>query len=93
LRKVLGRLVPLGLKSTGRTISKNLIEETAMRSIKDNPKLGTVIIPKIGDTTWPGWSKLQYTVISNNGVKAVIHFVAKIEGNVIKAIDDFKFLP
>jgi hypothetical protein len=43
------------------------------------------------DSRWFGWSKMQYTVTSNNGVKVVVHYVAKIEKGIIKAVDDFKF--
>lgn len=87
----LGKLVPLGLGSTGRTVAGNLMEEMAMESVMKNPALGRVVEATLGDPRWLGWTKMHYSVTSSNGIKTVIHYVAKIENGVIKAVDDFKF--
>ena len=84
-------LKPLGLGSTGRTIANNLMEQMAMKNILENPYLGNVIMTGLKDSRWLGWSKFEYTVTSNNGAKAVIHFVGKVENGILKAVDDFKF--
>jgi hypothetical protein len=85
-------LKPLGLGSTGRTVANNLVEQTAMKNILENPQLGRSIIGGLKDDRWLGWTKMQYTVISKNGVTAVIHYVAKIENGELIAVDDFKFM-
>lgn len=43
------------------------------------------------DSRWSGWSKMQHIVRTQNGSKAVIHYVGKWENGVLKYIDDFKF--
>lgn len=62
-----------------------------MENIKANPNLGKVVMEGMKDSRWLGWSKMQYTVTSQNGVKAVVHYVGKFENGVLKAVDDFKF--
>lgn len=81
------RLSPLGLGSTGRTVANNLTEQLAMKEIMSNPHSGTVIIQSISDIRWMGWSKMSS--MSAHGVE--IHYVAKFENGIIKAVDDFKF--
>ena len=85
-------LKPLGLGTTGRTISNNLVEEIAMRNVLEKPTLGKPIMNTVmNDARWSGWTKMQYTVTSENGAKAVIHYVGKFENGVLIAVDDFKF--
>ncbi|SUJ25591.1 Uncharacterised protein [Sphingobacterium spiritivorum] len=86
-----GILKPLGLGSTGRTTAANLMEQMVMKDAMANPQLGTPIIEGLKDSRWLGWTKMQYSVTSQNGQKAVVHYVAKWENGVIKAVDDFKF--
>jgi Pretoxin HINT domain len=87
-----GALEPLGLGSTGRTVANNLNEQLAMKAIKADPTLGSVVM--LGDMTdprWTGWSKMQYVHRSPDGTNITIHFVGKIENGVLKSVDDFKF--
>ncbi len=86
-------LKPLGLGSTGsRTIPNNLAEEMAMESVLKNPTIGSPIMKTVmNDSRWLGWVKMEYKVKTANGVNVVIHYVAKFENGVIKAVDDFKF--
>jgi hypothetical protein len=56
-----------------------------------NPNLGKVVMTGIKDSRWLGWSKMQYSIVSSNGVKVTVHYVAKWENGVLKAVDDFKF--
>ncbi len=84
-------LVTLGRGSTGRTVANNLAEQMAMENITANPTLGKVVMEGMKDSRWLGWSKMQYTVTSENGVKAVVHYVSKFENGVLKYVDDFKF--
>jgi hypothetical protein len=85
-------LRPLGLGSTGRTVANNLIEQLAKKAAMENPKLGTAIIEGLSDPRWLGWSKMQYTIITSNGVRAVVHYVAKWKNGILEAVDDFKFI-
>jgi hypothetical protein len=85
------KLVPLGLGSTGRTTANSILEQMTMRHIMANPHLGKVVMEGMKDSRWLGWSKMQFSVTSELGKKAVIHYVAKIENGIIKAVDDFKF--
>lgn len=84
-------LKPLGLGSTGRTTAANLVEQMAMKDAMANPQLGTRIMEGMKDTRWTGWTKMQYSVKTQNGVNAVVHYVGKWENGVLKAVDDFKF--
>ena len=84
-------LKPLGLGSTGRTVANNLVEQMTMKNILNNPTLGKVVMTGMKDSRWFGWSKMQYTVTSENGIKFVIHYVGKFENGILKAVDDFKF--
>ncbi len=84
-------LKPLGLGSTGRTAAKNLVEQMAMREIIENPQLGTRIMEGLKDSRWSGWTKMEYKIKTSEGVSAVVHYVAKWENGVLKAVDDFKF--
>lgn len=84
-------LKPLGLGSTGRTTAANLVEQMAMEDVMANPHLGKVVMTGMKDSRWPGWSKMQYSVETQKGVKAVVHYVGKWENGVLKAVDDFKF--
>ena len=68
-------LKPLGLGSTGRRIANSIMERMAMNSVLENPALGKVVMEKMGDPLWLGWSKMQYTVTSSQGFKTVIHYV------------------
>jgi len=70
-------LKPLGLGSTGRTTAGNLVEQMAMEDVMANPNLGKIVMEGMKDSRWLGWSKMQYTVTSQNGVKAVIYYVGK----------------
>ena len=56
-----------------------------------NPQLGKVIMTGMKDSRWLGWSKMQFSVESANGVKVIVHYVGKWENGVLKAVDDFKF--
>ena len=40
------------------------------------------------DSRWLGWSKMQYSVESVNGVKVIVHYLGKCENRVLKAVDD-----
>jgi hypothetical protein len=80
-------LKPLGLGSTGRTVASNLTEQLAMKEILSNPGMGRVIRTGLNDARWSGWSKMAW---NNAGVE--IHYVAKYENGVLKAVDDFKFI-
>ena len=85
------RLIPLGLGTTGRSSAKNIVEQMAMKDVMANPQLGKRVMEGMKDSRWSGWTKMQYSVETENGVKAVVHYVAKWEDGVIKAVDDFKF--
>jgi len=63
----------------------------AMKEAMANPQLGTRIMEGMKDSRWLGWTKMQYTVKTQNGVNAVVHYVGKWENGVLKAVDDFKF--
>ena len=68
------------------------MEEMAMKAILENPNLGKVVMEgAMNDSRWLGWSKMQYSITSENGVKVVIHYNGKFENGVLKAVDDFKF--
>ncbi|WP_316814425.1 hypothetical protein [Pedobacter heparinus] len=43
------------------------------------------------DKRWFGWSKMQYSHEALDGSKTTIHYVGKFAGDVLKAVDDFKF--
>ena len=81
----------LGLITTGRTVAKSLEESLVMKEIMSNPKLGEMAMRVLKDPRLVGWSKMQYTKTLSNGQKIVIHYVAKFENSVMKAVDDFKF--
>lgn len=85
------KLVPLGLGSTGRVTASSIMEQMVMKHIMANPNLGRVVMEGMKDSRWLGWSKMQFSVTSELGKKATIHYVAKIVNGVIKAVDDFKF--
>jgi len=51
----------------------------------ENPQSGTRIIEELGDSRWAGWTKMEYTVKSQSGKKAVVHYVAKWEDGIIVA--------
>ncbi|MEZ4909941.1 MAG: hypothetical protein R2774_03665 [Saprospiraceae bacterium] len=57
-----------------------------------NHQLETGVIENLTDPRWTGWTKMQYSVTSQNGVKVVVHYVVKWKNGVISAIDDFKFI-
>ncbi len=80
-------LKPLAMGSTGRTVARNLTEQLAMKEIMSNPAMGRVIKTGLKDARWKGWSKMAW---NNGGVE--IHYVAKFENGVLKAVDDFKFI-
>ena len=40
------------------------------------------------DSRWLGWSKMQYSVESANGVKVIVHYLGKWGNEVLKAVDD-----
>jgi hypothetical protein len=84
-------LKPLGLGFTGRTVATNLTEQLAMKEILANPNLGRVVMTGMKDSRWLGWSKMQYTHTALDGTKITIHYVAKFENGILKAVDDFKF--
>lgn len=58
-----------------------------MKEIVMNPTAGRIIKTGLSDPRWPGWSKMAW---NNAGVE--IHYVAKWENGVLKAVDDFKFI-
>ena len=93
MTKVNPLLRPLGLGNTGRFISRNLTEKLAMQEILANPAAGEIIerMEPINDPRWLGWRKMQYVHTGLDGNKTVIHYVGKWEGDVLKAVDDFKF--
>jgi len=84
-------LVAKGLGSTGRITANNLIEQMAMKAVVKDPTIGRVVMTGMKDSRWLGWRKLQYSVTTQNGTKAVIHYVGKFENGVLKYVDDFKF--
>ncbi|WP_316818038.1 hypothetical protein [Pedobacter nyackensis] len=86
-------LTPAGLGSTGRIAAENLVEEMAMRAVMDNPTIGIRIanMPPLSDPRWLGWIKMEFKIKTVNGVDAIVHYVAKYQNGVIKAVDDFKF--
>ncbi|WP_299441264.1 hypothetical protein [uncultured Aquimarina sp.] len=84
-------LSALGLGSTGRTVAGNLVEQMAMQSARSNPSIGVRIMEGMTDPRWLGWSKMEYKVKTAEGVNAIIHYVAKWDKGVLKAVDDFKF--
>lgn len=63
----------------------------AMTDVMANPQLGEVIQTGMSESRWLGWSKMQYIVTTQNGVKAIVHYVGKWENGVLIAVDDFKF--
>ena len=63
-----------------------------MKNILGNPSLGKPIISSVSDPRWLGWTKMQYSVTSEKGVQAVIHYVAKYDNGILKAVDDYKFV-
>ncbi|MBB5649197.1 RHS repeat domain-containing protein, partial [Pedobacter cryoconitis] len=87
----LGILKPLGLGSTGRTVANNLVEQMAMKDALKNPQLGRRLMEGMKDSRWPGWTKMEYKVKTAEGVRAIVHYLAKWENGVLKAVDDFKF--
>lgn len=64
-----------------------------MQEILANPAAGEIIerMEPINDPRWLGWRKMQYVHTGLDGNKTVIHYVGKWEGDVLKAVDDFKF--
>ena len=84
-------LKPLGLGTTGRTTALNLVEQMAMRDVMANPQLGTRLLEGMNDSRWQGWTKMEFKVKTAEGVNAIVHYVAKWENGVLKAVDDFKF--
>ena len=82
----------LGLINTGRTVAKNLKEMLTMEEIMANPQMGRVAMEKLGDPRLKGWVKMEYVKKLNDGRQIVIHYVAKFEEGIMKAIDDFKFI-
>ena len=58
-----------------------------MGEIMDNPAMGQIIKVGLSDTRWSGWTKMAW---NNAGVE--IHYVAKWENGILKAVDDFKFI-
>jgi hypothetical protein len=65
------------LGSTGRTTAANLVEQMAMKDAMANPQLGRRVVENLTDPRWTGWTKMHYSVTLQNGVKAVVHYVAK----------------
>jgi hypothetical protein len=63
----------------------------AMKDAMENPKLGRRLMEGMSDARWPGWTKMEYKVKTEAGVNAVIHYMGQWDGEVLKAIDDFKF--
>jgi hypothetical protein len=84
-------LKPLGLGSTGRTVSNNLVEEIAMRDAMTNPQLGIKLREGLTDKRWLGWTKMEYKVKTKEGVNAIVHYVGKWKNGILIAVDDFKF--
>ena len=63
-----------------------------MKFVKDNPRLGKVILENMRDSRWLGWSKMEYIHRPVGGRRTVtVHYVGKWENGVLKAVDDFKF--
>jgi len=63
----------------------------AMKDALSNPMLGTRIMEGLKDSRWLGWTKMEYKVKTANGINAIVHYVAKWEKGILKAVDDFKF--
>lgn len=63
----------------------------AMKAVVKDPTIGRVVMTGMKDSRWVGWSKLQYSVTTQNGTKGVVHYVGKFENGVLKYVDDFKF--
>ena len=83
------RLRPLGKGHTGRFTPENLTEDLAMKHIQGNPQMGKVILRKLHDPRWEGWSKMTWT---NESKTIEIHYNAKFNSyDRIISIDDFKF--
>lgn len=51
----------------------------AMKDVMANPQLGNVLenMKPLSDPLWQGWLKMQYSVKTQNGVNAVVHYVDK----------------
>jgi hypothetical protein len=62
-----------------------------MKEAMANPQNGKEVMTGMNDLRWFGWSKMQYSIETKNGVKAVVHYVGKLEDGILKAVDDFKF--
>jgi hypothetical protein len=78
---------------TGRTTATTIEESLAMATIKENPKLGQMIIERLGDKRLLGYSKFQY---NSPGRTVSIHFVAKankLGQPILGTAKDFKFAP
>ena len=88
LKKVI-QLKPsgLGVSIGARVTANSLIEKLAMEEIMSHPQGGVVLIERIEDLRWYGWSKMSNR--SAHGVE--IHYVAKFKDGIMTAIDDFKF--
>lgn len=84
-------LKPLGLGSTDRTVANNLVEQMAMKDALENPQLGRRLMEGMKDSRWPGWTKMEYKVKTAEGVRTIVHYLAKWENGVLKTVDDFKF--
>jgi hypothetical protein len=78
----------LSAKSS-RTVGK--LDNNHVYHGKEEVRLGAPIMEGLNDPRWLGRTKMQYIVKSQNGVQAVVHYVAKWEDGVLKAVDDFKF--
>lgn len=77
--------------STGRTQSRNLIEQLAMEQVKSNPSAGHPVKLIMNDPRWPaseGWIKMQQIVHTSQG-DINIHYVYN---QALRIFDDFKFI-
>lgn len=65
----------------------------AMKDVTASPQFGEILkkMEPLSDPRWQGWLKMQYSVKTQNGVNAVLHYVGKWENGVLKAVDDFNY--
>jgi RHS repeat-associated protein len=80
-----------GLIPTGRITAENLAEQLAMKEIRSNPGIGKVIMTKLDDPRFIGWVKMEFVKKLSDGRNVIIHYVAKYENGILKAVSDFKF--
>jgi hypothetical protein len=68
-KSITNSLKPIGLGSTGRTEAANILEQMTMKEAMANPQNGKEVMTGMNDLRWFGWSKMQYSIETKNGVK------------------------